>query len=319
MINRLVSVAPMLKCTDKHFRYIVRQLSKHVLLYTEMITTGALLRGDRQRFLAFDSIEAPLALQLGGSDPHDLATCSKMAESYGYDEVNLNVGCPSDTVQAGEFGACLMKKPELVAECVAAMADAVQVPVTVKCRIGVDDSADYDHLADFVSKVCKAGCQTFIVHARKAWLKGLSPKQNRHIPPLRYDIVEKLKREFQSLTIVLNGGIKTVDAIQMHLQHFDGVMVGREIYQNPFVLAEIEQAVFGANNVITPNQIVEAIQPYVRMQLELGVNLASIGRHLMGIFCNKPGGKLWRRYLSENIHRHDADEHTLLAGLKYVA
>ena len=234
MNSRLISIAPMMDCTDRHDRYFLRLIAPHLLLYTEMITANALVHGERERFLAFDPNEHPVALQLGGADPQKVAYCAKLGEARGYDEINLNVGCPSDRVKSGQFGACLMLNPLLVAECVAAMCDAVKIPVTVKCRIGVDEHDSYDELHHFITKVSQAGCSVFIIHARKAWLNGLSPKQNREIPPLRYDIVWKVKQDFPKLTIIVNGGIKTCDDIAEQLGFVDGVMIGREAYANPF-------------------------------------------------------------------------------------
>lgn len=283
------SVAPMLDWTDRHCRFFLRLISKQALLYTEMVTTGALLHGDRQRFLQFDPSEHPLALQLGGSDPAGLAACAKMAEDFGYDEVNLNVGCPSDRVQNGSFGACLMAEPELVAECVGAMRKAVSIPVTVKSRIGIDDRDSYEELIKFIGTVAEAGCDTFIVHARKAWLKGLSPKQNREVPPLRYDTVYRLKQDFPTLQIVLNGGITTLDQAEDVLGNgVDGVMVGREAYHNPYILAEVDRRLFGASaEVITRAEIIEKLLPYIEQQRAEGVRLHSITRHILGLLDRK--------------------------------
>jgi tRNA-dihydrouridine synthase A len=270
-----------------------------------MVTTGALLHGDRDRFLRFSEAEQPVALQLGGSEPADLAACAKMAEAYGYDEVNLNCGCPSDRVQSGRFGACLMKEPELVASCVAAMTDAVSIPVTVKCRIGIDDSDDFSFLNRFIEQVSKAGCQKFIIHARKAWLKGLSPKENREVPPLRYDIAARIKEAYPDLTFILNGGVKTIEKIRNSCKEFDGVMIGREAYQNPWFLAEIEQEVFGSATIVSRETIARAMIPYIREQNEKhGTPAKSITRHMLGLFNGLPGARGWRRVLTET---HDIE------------
>jgi len=314
------SVAPMLDWTDRHCRFFLRLISKQALLYTEMVTTGALLHGDRQRFLQFDPSEHPLALQLGGSDPAGLAACAKMAEDFGYDEVNLNVGCPSDRVQNGSFGACLMAEPELVAECVGAMRKAVSIPVTVKSRIGIDDRDSYEELIKFIGTVAEAGCDTFIVHARKAWLKGLSPKQNREVPPLRYDTVYRLKQDFPTLQIVLNGGITTLDQAEDVLGNgVDGVMVGREAYHNPYILAEVDRRLFGASaEVITRAEIIEKLLPYIEQQRAEGVRLHSITRHILGLFHGEPGARSWRRHLSEHAVKYDADASVVREALKFT-
>jgi len=314
------SVAPMLDWTDRHCRFFLRLISKQAQLYTEMVTTGALLHGDRQRFLQFDPSEHPLALQLGGSDPAGLAACAKMAEDFGYDEVNLNVGCPSDRVQNGSFGACLMAEPELVAECVAAMRQAVSIPVTVKSRIGIDDRDSYEELTKFIGTVAEAGCDTFIVHARKAWLKGLSPKQNREVPPLRYDVVYQLKRDFPALQIVLNGGITTLDQAEDVLGNgVDGVMVGREAYHNPYILAEVDRRLFGASTEVIPRaEIIEKLLPYIEQQRAEGVRLHSITRHILGLFHGEPGARSWRRHLSEHAVKYDADASVVREALKFT-
>ncbi len=306
----------MLDWTDKHCRYFHRLISKHAFLYTEMITTGALIYGDRQRFLSFEPFENPVACQLGGSNPQDLAFCAKLVEDFGYVEVNLNVGCPSERVQNGSFGACLMAEPILVAECVAAMAATVKIPVTVKCRIGVDDRDSYEELVDFVTTVANAGCKTFIVHARKAWLSGLSPKQNREIPPLRYDVVYQLKRDFPHLQIILNGGITSLDACDEILDQVDGVMVGREAYQNPYILSTVDQRWYqDAHEIPTRQQIIESFIPYVERQLHNGVRLNSTTRHTLGLFHAMPRARAWRRYLSENACKQGAEINVLLQAL----
>lgn len=314
------SVAPMLDWTDRHCRFFHRLISKQALLYTEMITTGALLYGDRQRFLQFEPSEHPLAVQLGGSDPVDLAACAKIAEDFGYDEVNLNVGCPSDRVQNGRFGACLMAEPELVAECVAAMRNAVSIPVTVKSRIGIDERDSYEELVRFIGAAAGAGCKTFIVHARKAWLKGLSPKQNREVPPLRYDMVYQLKRDFPALQIVLNGGITTLEQAEEALRHgIDGVMMGREAYHNPYILAEVDRRLFGSKaDMIARAEIIEKLVPYVEEQLAEGVRLHSITRHILGLFHGEPGARSWRRHLSEHAVKYGAGASVIREALKFI-
>jgi len=272
-----------------------------------MVTTGALIHGDSHRFLGFNKEEHPLAFQLGGSNPRELALSATMVEDYGYDEVNLNVGCPSDRVQNGRFGACLMLEPELVADCVAAMCKAVSIPVTVKSRIGVDDKDSYGELVSFVRTVASAGCKTFIVHARKAWLSGLSPKQNREIPPLNYDVVLQLKADFPQLNIIVNGGIVNLGQAEQLLQHSDGVMVGREAYQNPYLLAEVDSRIFNA--VVAPrsrHEIIELLLPYIEEQLSNGIRLNSVTRHILGLFHGEPGARAWRRHLSENATSPDA-------------
>jgi tRNA-dihydrouridine synthase A len=292
----------MMEWTDRHARYFLRLLSRHVRLYTEMIPTGAILKGDRDRFLAFDSSEHPVALQLGGADPRDLAECARIGADYGYDEVNLNVGCPSERVQEGRFGACLMAEPDLVARCVEAMRLACSRPVTVKTRIGIDRSDESEILWRFVRNVADAGCDTFFIHARKAWLDGLSPKENREIPPLRYDIVHTLKTDFPRLTVVLNGGLTTVEEIEAQLAHVDGVMIGREAYQNPYFLTDIEQRLFAGAPPPDRREVVEAYLPYVAARLAEGVPLARMTRHVLGLYQGQRGARAWRRHLSEAAH-----------------
>ncbi len=302
-----VTVAPMMEWTDRHFRYFLRLLSRHVGLYTEMVTTGAILHGKAERLLAYDPIEHPVALQLGGSNPEDLAACAKVGERFGYDEINLNVGCPSDRVQEGRFGACLMAEPELVARCVSAMRASVYVPVTVKTRIGIDDKDSYAELAHFIGTVAEAGCGHFIIHARKAWLQGLSPKENREIPPLRYDMAADLKRDFPQLRFSLNGGILDLDQAEKHLQTFDGVMLGRAAYENPYVLAQVDQRFHGVTDVVpTRAEIIERFKPYVAAELARGTRLHSMTRHILGLFTGVRGGRIWRRFLSENACRPGA-------------
>ena len=318
-----VCVAPMMDYTDRHFRYFVRLMTRHTLLYTEMVTSGAILHGDHRRFLEFHPAEHPLALQLGGSDPEALAACARIADGYGYDEINLNVGCPSDRVQSGRFGACLMQEPDLVAECVAAMRAASPVPVTVKTRIGVDERDSYEHLVDFIGKVEAAGCGVFIIHARKAWLKGLSPKENREIPPLRYDVAARLKRDFPQLTIVVNGGVQTLDAMHAHLGDFDGVMVGREAVSNPYLFADVDRRFFGAAAApLSRSEVLQAWLPYIAAQLQEGVPLARMTRHALGLFHACPGARAWRRALSEEAVRPGAGLavlHQALGSLKAAA
>jgi tRNA-dihydrouridine synthase A len=294
-------VAPMMDWTDRHCRFFHRLISRHALLYTEMVTTGALIHGDQHRFLEFNAAEHPLTFQLGGSNPRELAICAKMVEDHGYDEVNLNVGCPSDRVQNGRFGACLMLEPELVAECISAMSRSVSIPVTVKSRIGVDDRDSYEELVNFVGKVANAGCRTFIVHARKAWLSGLSPKQNREIPPLRYDVVQQLKVDFPNLEFIVNGGIISLGHAETLLEGLDGVMMGREAYQNPYVLADVDKRIFNvAEMPKSRHEIMALLLPYIEGQLQKGVRLNSITRHVLGLFHGEPGARAWRRHLSEN-------------------
>ncbi|AXE35958.1 tRNA dihydrouridine(20/20a) synthase DusA [Chromobacterium phragmitis] len=298
--SRRMSVAPMLDWTDRHYRYFARQITRHTWLYTEMVTTGALLNGDVARHLRFDEAEHPVALQLGGSEPSELAACAKLAQEWGYDEVNLNVGCPSERVQKGAFGACLMAEPQLVSDCVKAMRDAVEIDVTVKHRIGIDQIEHYDYLREFVDTVAEAGCHTFIVHARNAILKGLSPKENREIPPLKYDYVYRLKRERPDLEILINGGVKTNAEIAEHLKHVDGVMVGREAYHNPWLMAEWD-ALFYGDAAAGPEReaVVDAMMPYVTARLGDGSNVRHIARHILGLFQGLPGARNWRRMLSD--------------------
>ena len=307
----------MLDWTDKYCRYFLRQVTRHTLLYTEMVTTGALLHRDPAGFLDFDPLEHPLALQLGGSNPDELARCTQLAAEWRYDEVNLNVGCPSDRVQNGRFGACLMAEPALVAECVAAMSAASNLPVTVKHRIGIDDLDSYDALASFVETVAAAGCTTFIVHARKAWLQGLSPKENREVPPLQYPLVHRLKRDFGALEFVINGGFRSLDAAAEQLQFLDGVMIGREAYQNPWLLADADPRFFGTTAPHSSRQeVVEAMLPFVERQLAAGTPLIRMTRHMLGLFHGQFGARSWRRHLSEHGHRPDAGTDVIRAALR---
>ena len=314
-----VSVAPMMEWTDRHCRYFLRRLSRGFLLYTEMVTAGAVLRGDRNRLLRYHPEEHPLAIQLGGAEPDALAECARIAESLGFDEVNLNVGCPSDRVQSGRFGACLMAEPALVARCVEAMRRAVSIPVTVKSRIGIDDQEEWPALRGFVETVAAAGCERFIVHARKAWLTGLSPKENRDIPPLRYDLVYRLKEERPDLAVVLNGGVTDLDAADGHLRHVDGVMLGRAAYQNPFLLAEVDRRYFGSLQAPPDRHAVaEAMAEYIGAELAAGTPLAAMTRHMLGLFQGVPGARAWRRHLSEQAHRPGAGIAVLRAALASV-
>ncbi|AUZ60301.1 tRNA dihydrouridine synthase A [Pseudomonas sp. XWY-1] len=302
--SRRFSVAPMMDWTDRHCRFFLRLLSRQTLLYTEMVTTGALLHNDAHRFLRHDASEHPLALQLGGSVPADLAACARLAEEAGYDEVNLNVGCPSDRVQNNMIGACLMAHPALVADCVKAMRDAVSTPVTVKHRIGINGRDSYAELSDFVGQVREAGCRSFTVHARIAILEGLSPKENREIPPLRYDIAAQLKRDFPDLEIVLNGGIKTLDECQAHLETFDGVMLGREAYHNPYLLAEVDQQLFGSDApVVSRSEALAQLRPYIVTHMESGGAMHHVTRHILGLAQGFKGARRFRQLLSADIHR----------------
>ncbi len=299
--HRRFSVAPMLDWTDRHCRYFYRLLSKQTLLYTEMVTTGAIIYG-KGDYLGFNREEHPVALQLGGSDPAHMALCAKKAQDLGYDEVNINVGCPSDRVKNGQFGACLMAEPDVVASCVRAMQSEVEIPVTVKSRIGIDEMDEYEDLTRFVSKVADAGCRHFIVHARKAWLQGLSPKENREIPPLKYERVYQLKQEFPGLHIAINGGIKTLEEAKHHLQYIDGVMMGREIYSNPYFLAQVDAGLFGTPSSELPSResIVEKMQAYTERHVENGGRVWHVARHILGLYQGQAASRVWRRHLSEN-------------------
>ena len=288
----------MMDWTDRHCRVLHRTLSARALLYTEMLTTGAVLNGDRGRLLGFDPVEHPVALQLGGSDPADLVAAARIGEAEGYDEINLNVGCPSDRVQSGRFGACLMREPELVADCMAAIGAAVKVPATVKCRIGVDDQEPRESLFRLVDLCAQAGVRHFVVHARKALLKGLSPKENRHVPPLDYPLVRELKRARPELTIVINGGIASLDEARAHLEHVDGVMLGRVAYHTPAILGVADRQLFGEGAVVTAAEAVERYRPYVARELARGTHLAAMTRHMLGLFHGAPGARTWRRILT---------------------
>jgi len=312
------SVAPMIDWSDRHFRYLVRLLSKEALLYTEMITANAIIHGPEERLLAYSPEEHPISIQLGGSDPKGLAKAAKIAESFGYDEINLNVGCPSDRVQSGRFGVCLMREAQLVADCLSAMSEVVAVPVTIKTRIGVDEWDSYELFEAFVDTVKESGCQTFIIHARKAWLNGLSPKENRTIPPLKYDYVFQLKKRFPELTVILNGGLTdlTQSAQYIHDGCVDGVMLGREVYHNPFIMAQVDSLFYGMSALITDRyQLLDTYVPYIEHQLSQGIPLKSISRHMLGLFQHQYGGKRWRRFLSERAHRHNLKEDSIAEAI----
>jgi tRNA-dihydrouridine synthase A len=314
-----LSVAPMMDWTDRNCRFFHRQISRHTLLYTEMLTTGAVLHGDRERLLGFSPAEHPVALQLGGSDPAQLAQAARIGEEWGYDEINLNCGCPSDRVQSGRFGACLMAEPELVARLVGAMREAVRIPVTVKSRIAIDEMEEWSTLEDFVRRVSATGCTRFIVHARKAWLQGLSPKENRDVPPLRYELVHRLKAEFPHLDISINGGIRSLEAAAEHLRHVDGVMIGRAAYENPYILADADRRFFGGTQAPRERHaVVEAMLPYIEERLKQGAPLSAITRHMLGLFQGLPGARAWRRYLSENVHKPGAGPEVVSAALAQV-
>ena len=312
-------IAPMLHCTDRHYRYLARLLTKHSYLYTEMITTGALIHGDRDRWLLLHKDENPVALQLGGSKPNEMAKCAELADRYHFDEVNINVGCPSDRVQAGKFGACLMLEPETVVECIKAIQQAANVEVTVKTRIGVDQQDQYAFLKNFVEQIASTGCKTVIVHARKAVLSGLTPRQNRSIPPLHYEYVYRLKQDYPSLIIIINGGIKTKQEITEHLQHVDGVMLGREAYDNPYMLSEIDEFIYAeTNKALTRFEVLEKYKAYIQIELAKGIPLKIPAQHIFGLFNGLPGARLWRRYLSENIYAKDADVEVISEAEKFI-
>ena len=307
----------MMDHTDRHCRYFLRLITRHTLLYTEMITTAAILNGKRDRLLAYSPGEHPLALQLGGSDPAALSRCAAIAEEYGYDEINLNIGCPSDRVRSGQFGACLMAEPHLVADCMAAMQQATAVPVTVKTRLGIDDRDSYDELTAFIDKVSIAGCKTFIMHARKAWLNGLSPGENREIPPLNYSMVYQLKKDFPDLEIIINGGFTRLDQIREQYNHVDGVMIGRAAYHDPYLLADVDRLIY-ADQKSTKNrhQILTEYMDYVSMNLERGVALKNMTRHILGLYQGQPGARAFRRHLSQHAHGADAGIEILKQAVK---
>jgi len=318
-ISRKFSVAPMMDWTDRHCRFFHRQLTGRALLYTEMVTAEAILHGDQARLLKFSADEQPVALQLGGSDPARLAEAAKAGAGAGYVEINLNVGCPSDRVQSGRFGACLMAEPELVAKCVAEMKGAVDIPITVKCRIGIDDQTPDEVLPQFIDTVSSAGAQSFVVHARKAWLDGLSPKENRQVPPLDYELVYKMKREFPELEIILNGGVETLREVSLHRQQVDGVMVGREAYHNPYVLALVDQHFYGHRlDPLTRTEVIDRMRPYIDAELVAGTRLHTITRHMMGLFQGLPGARSWRRVLSEKAVKDGAGLEVLDEALAHI-
>ena len=306
-MNRKVSVAPMMDCTDRHERYFLRLISKNVLLYTEMIVSEAIDRGDKKKLLAFNINEKPLALQIGGSSPKLLANAAKLGEEFGYDEINLNLGCPSKKVQKNRFGACLMKEPNLVADCLSKMQSSTKLPVTVKTRIGYDDKEDYDNLYKFIEKLKNTGVKTFIIHARKAMLGKFTPKQNLNIPPLKYDFVYNLKKDFKNEEIIINGGITSTDQIKNHLSKVDGVMIGRSVYHSPYFLSEIEKEVFNNSSIPTRQEVLEKLIPYVKYETRKGTRLNQIMRHTLGLFHGQTGSNFWKRYLSENLCVRDAD------------
>ncbi|MCW8964316.1 MAG: tRNA dihydrouridine(20/20a) synthase DusA [Gammaproteobacteria bacterium] len=300
-LDRSFCIAPMLDKTDRHYRYFARLLTRHALLYTEMITTGAILKGDAHYHLKYSPQEHPLALQLGGSNPDEMTQCAVIANDYGYDEVNINVGCPSDRVQSGLFGACLMAEPDRIAECVSAMSARIDIPVTVKTRIGIDHNDSYEALTRFIDTVSAAGCQTFIIHARKAWLSGLSPRENREIPPLRYDVVYQLKRDFPQLEIIINGGIKTLAEARVHLLQVDGVMVGREAYSNPYLLKDVDHQFYGSSEIAVDRRaVLTNLLPYLEAEIATGTKMKHITRHILGLFQGVPGARKWRQQLSDN-------------------
>lgn len=303
-----LSVAPMMEWTDRHYRFLVRLMTRHTRLYTEMVTSGALVHGDRERFLHHHPSEYPLALQLGGSDPHAMQQSAQWGAAAGYDEININVGCPSDRVQSGRFGVCLMREPEQVALCVKAMQTVCDIPITVKCRIGVDEDDSYEFLTRFIDTVSAAGCSTFIIHARKAWLKGLSPKQNREVPELNYQRVYQIKADYPQLNIIINGGILTLPEMQTHLQHVDGVMIGRQAYKHPQFLLEVDRVIFNDQEAVamTMHDVINTYLDYVEDNLKTGVPLNSMTKHILNCFQGVPGAKCWRRYLSENSHKDNA-------------
>ncbi len=307
----------MMDWTDRHCRFFMRLLSPSMGLYTEMVTAAALQHGDAEKLLRFDQSEHPVALQLGGSDPAQMASAAKLGEDAGYDEININIGCPSDRVQSGAFGACLMSRPEVVADCVRAMRSAVSTPVTIKTRIGIDDFDQYEFLRDFISANVDAGCDTFVVHARKAILAGLSPKDNRSVPQLNYERVYRVKDAFPELTIVLNGGVTTLDECRKHLQHVDGVMIGRQAYHQPWFLTELEQAFGRDDTYVVPHRhdVIRRMTPYIERELDDGAQLKHITRHLLGLFAGQPGARAWRRYLSEQAHRPGAGLEVLEGAL----
>ena len=306
-INRKISVAPMMDCTDRHDRYFLRLMSKNVMLYSEMVATKTAIHGDRKKILSFSPEEKPLALQVGGSNKEELSEVAKIAEDMGYDEVNINLGCPSKKVQKNKFGACLMKEPELVAECINSMVNSCKIPVTAKTRIGFDDVESFEYLNNFINKMHNAGTKTFILHARKAMLTGLSPKQNLNIPKLNYNMVYEIKKENPNLEIIINGGISKIEEIKNHISKCDGVMIGRSIYQNPYSLVDIEKIIFNTEIIPTREQVVEKLLDYVDKEVKLGTKVNHIMRHTVGLYHGQAGSKNWKRYLSDNMMARDSD------------
>ncbi len=319
--EKIFAVAPMMDWTDRHCRVFHRQLTRRAMLYTEMLTSGAVLHGDREHLLGIDDIEHPVALQLGGSEPEELAEAARIGEGFGYNQINLNCGCPSDRVQSGRFGASLMAEPDTVARCVEAMGAAVTIPVTVKCRIGIDEQDSEADLARFIETVAAAGCKTFIVHARKAWLNGLSPKQNREIPPLDHTRVYRLKQARPDLEIVINGGIETLEQAHEHLEHVDGVMLGRAAYQNPWLLASVDTSFYGEpeNPSSCRSDAALAMSGYARKRCVQGDYISRITRHMLGLFHGQPGGRVWRRHMSEEAHKPGAGPEVIKAGVEIVS
>lgn len=318
-LDRRFTLAPMMEWSTSDCRSFWRILTQKAVFYSEMVTSSALLHGDKQRLLDFNACEQPLALQLGGSNPQDLAECARIGEGWGYSEINLNCGCPSDRVQNGMIGACLMAHPELVAECIAAMQAAVKIPVTVKHRIGIDDMEDYPGLEHFVRTLAQSGCTTFIVHARKAWLKGLSPKENREVPPLNYDMVYQLKRDFPALEILINGGLTSLEQSLLQLEHVDGVMLGREPYHNPYLLAEVDQRFYGVERpIISRAEVMQGFMAYCEEQLAKGARLNHLTRHILGLYQSQPGGRQFRRIISEQAHKPGAGLDVLTRALEAV-
>ena len=306
-MNRKVSVAPMMDCTDRHERFFLRLISKNTLLYTEMVVDEAINRGDKKKLLKFNINEKPVALQIGGSSPKLLAEASKIGEDFGYDEINLNLGCPSKKVEKNKFGACLMKEPNLVADCLSKMQSVTKLPVTIKTRIGYDDNEDYENLYNFISTLKKTGIKTFIIHARKAMLGKFTPKQNLNIPPLKYDFVYKLKKDFPNEEIIINGGIATTNDMKNHLNKVDGVMIGRAVYHTPYLLADIEREIFNNKNVLSREEVIEQLLPYIKDEIQQGTRLNQIMRHTLGLFHGQTGSSFWKRYLSQNMCVRDAD------------
>ena len=306
-MKRIISVAPMMDCTDRHDRFFLRLISKNVLLYSEMVATKSAIYGDRKKILSYSPKEKPLALQVGGSDKKELSEVAKIAEDMGYDEININLGCPSKKVQKNKFGACLMKEPDLVSECINEMINSCKIPVTAKTRIGFDDTEDFIYLNKFVLKLKEAGCKTFILHARKAILKGLTPKQNLNIPKLNYEMVYKIKKENPDLEIIINGGISKIDEIKNHLKTCNGVMIGRAIYQNPYFLVDIDKEIFNVKNNPTREEIAEQLLKYLEKEIKLGTKVNHIMRHAVGLYHGQPGSKNWKRYLSDNMMARDSD------------